>query len=122
MRTRKKQVHHREAENDNDKIKNAKLRGARSSPAGIAGKPQVKNVSDQNQQRNDIFGVVVPDVASKAINPEEPECCADRNRNQADKNAALTHAIEKIERREAPDNVGDAMFVKEPLLGEVDNT
>lgn len=122
MRARKKQVHYREAENDDGKIKNAKLRGARSAPAGIAGKPQVKNVSDKNQQRDDIFGIVVPDVAGKAVNPEKTERCADPNRNEADEDAALTHAIEKVERRKAPDDVRDAMFVEEALFGEVDNT
>jgi len=46
MRVREKQVHYRETENYDGKIKNAQLRGARSAPARIASEAQIENVGD----------------------------------------------------------------------------
>ena len=120
MRVREKQVHYGETENHDGEIKNAQLRGAGSAPTGIAGKPQIKNVSDENQQRDDVLGVVMPDVAGEAVDPDEAEGSADSDGNEADEDAALAHAIEKIERWEAPDDIADAMFVEEALFAEVD--
>src|SRR6266851_2075330 len=121
MRVREKQIHYGEAENHNGEIENAKLGGASSAPAGIAGQPQIENVSREDEQRDDVFGIVVPDIAGEAIDPDEAEGGADGDRNEANENAALAHAIEKIERGEAPDNVADAVFLQKALLGEVDD-
>ena len=97
MRAREKQVHNGEAENHNRKIKNAELRSAGSAPAGIACEPQIKNVGNEDEQRDDVLGIVVPNVAGEAIDPDEPENGADRDRDESDQNAALAHAIEEIE-------------------------
>lgn len=120
MRVREKQVHNGEAENDDGKIKDAQLRGARSAPAGIASQPQIKNVSDENQQRDRVFGIVVPDIAREPVNPHEAHRGADGDGDEPDQDAALAHAIKQIERWQTPDNIADAMFVEEALFCEVD--
>src|SRR5438045_8206066 len=63
----------------------------------------------------------MPDVAGEAVNPDEAEDCADGDRDEADENAALAHAIEQVEGRKAPHDVANAMLVEEALLGEVDH-
>src|SRR6266568_1755343 len=97
VRAREKQIHNSEAENHNCKIKNAKLRGTRAAPAGIAGEPQIKNVGDEDQQRDDVLGIVVPDISSEAVDPHEAENRADSDGNESDEDTALTHAIEQGE-------------------------
>src|SRR5579863_9173334 len=121
MRVREKQIHNGETENHNDEIENAKLRGAGSAPSGVAGQPQIQGVGDENQQGDHIFGIVVPNGTGETIDPDETESGSDTDGNQADQHAALAHAIEKIERGEAPNDVADAMFVEQTLLGEVDD-
>ena len=97
------------------------MQGARSAPARIARKAQIENVRHKNEQGDDVFGIVMPDVAGEAVNPDEAEDGADGNRNESDENAALTHAIEKVEGWKAPDNVANAMLVEETLLGKIDD-
>src|ERR1700675_1507263 len=121
MRVREKQIHNGETENHNDKIENAKLGGAGSAPSGVAGQPQIQGVGGENQQRDDVFRIVVPDGAGEAIDPDKTESGADADRDQADEHAALAHAIEKIERGKTPDDIADLMFVEQTLLGEVDD-
>src|SRR6266851_5451991 len=118
MRVREKQVDYREAENDDGEIKDAQLRRACSPPAGIACKPQIENVSRENEQRNRVFGIVVPDIAREPVNPDEAHRGGDGDESHQD--TALAHAIEKVEGREAPDHVADTMLVQEALFSEVD--
>src|SRR5216683_2406840 len=120
MRVREKQVDYREAENDDGKIKDAQLRRARSAPTGIACKPQIENVSRENEQRDRVFGIVVPNIAREPVNPDEAHRGADGDGDESDQDTALAHAIEKVEGWEAPDHVADAMFVQEALFSEVD--
>ena len=120
MRTREKQVHDRETENHNGEIKNAKLRGARSAPARIARKTQIKDIGDENKQRDDVFGIVTPHVAGEAVDPDVAEGRADGDGDNANQNAALTHTIEQIERRQSPYHSAYAMLVKEALFAQVD--
>ena len=121
MRVREKQIHNGEAENHNGEIENAKLGGASAAPAGIARHSQIEGVGGENEQRDYIFGIVVPDVAGQPFDPDETESGADADRDQADEDAALAHTIEKVERGQSPHDVADAMFVEQALLGEVDN-
>lgn len=120
MRVREKQVDYGEAENDDGKIKDAQLRRACSAPTGIACKPQIENVSRENQQRDRVFGIVVPDIAGEPVNPDEAHRGADGDGDESDQDTALAHAIEKVEGWEAPDHVADTMFVQQALLSEVD--
>jgi len=118
---REKQVDYRETENDDSKIKDAQLRRACSAPTGIACKPQIENVSRENEQCDRVFGIVVPDVAREAVNPDEAHRRADGDGDEPDQHAALAHAIEKIKRWQTPDNIADAMFVEKALFAEVDH-
>ncbi len=120
MRAREKQIHNGKAENDNRKIKNAKLRGTRSAPAGIAGESQVENVCDEDEQRDDVFGIVMPDISGEAVDPHEAENGTDSDRDESHEDAALTHAIEKIKRRQTPDDIANAVLVEQALFAEVD--
>jgi len=61
----------------------------------------------------------MPDVAGEAVHPDKAQRGADGDGDEADEDAALAHAIEKIERREAPDDVADAVLVQEALFTEV---
>src|SRR5258708_5441153 len=96
MRVREKQIHYSETENHDGEVENAKLRGTSSAPAGIAGEPQIENVSSENEQRDDVFGIVAPYIAGEAIDPDEAEGGADGDGNEADEDAALAHAIEQV--------------------------
>ena len=77
MRVREKQVDYRETENDDSKIKDAQLRRACSPPTGIACQPQIENVSRENEQRDCVFGIVVPDIAREPVSPDEAHRGAD---------------------------------------------
>jgi len=112
VRAREKQIHYREAENHYGKIENAKLRGARSAPTWLARQPKIKSIRSKNKEGDDIFRVVVPDLASQPINPHETERRADGDRDETHQDAALAHAVEKIERGQAPDDIADAVFVQ----------
>src|SRR5260370_4728029 len=120
MRVREKQVDYREAENDDGKIKDAQLRRACSAPTGIACKPQIENVSRENEQRDRVLGIVVPDIAREPVNPDEAHGGANGDGDESDQDTALAHAIEKVEGWEAPDYVADTMFVQQALFSEVD--
>src|SRR5438552_1469987 len=119
VRAREKQIHNGEAENDNGKIENAKLRGTRSAPAGIAGEPQIKNVCDEDEQRDRVFGIVMPHIPGKAVDPHEAENGTNSDGDESHEDAALTHAIEKIKRRKTPDDIANAVFVEQALFAEV---
>ena len=119
VRAREKQIHNGEAENNNRKIKDAKLRGTRSAPAGIAGEPQIKNVCDEDEQRDDVFGIVMPDIPGEAVDPHEAENGTDSDGDESHEDAALTHAIEKIKRRQTPDDIANAVLMKQALFAEV---
>src|SRR5882724_11871823 len=120
MRSSEKQVDYRETENDDSKIKDAQLRRARSPPTGIARQPQIENVSRENEQRDRVFGIVVPDIAREPVNPDEAHRGADGDGDESDQDTALAHAIEKVEGWQAPDHVADAVFVQEALFSEID--
>jgi hypothetical protein len=122
MRVRKEQVHNGEAKNHNGEIENTNLRCACSAPIRITSQPQIRNVSRKNEQRDDVLRIVVPDVAGEPIDPDKTQHGADGDGNETDKDAALAHAIEKIERWKTPNNVADPMLVQEALLAEVDDT
>ena len=76
---------------------------------GLRASRKIENVGDEHQQSDDVFRVVVPDVAGEAVDPDEAERGADGDGDESDQDAALAHAIEKIERRETPDDIADAL-------------
>jgi hypothetical protein len=121
MRVRKVQVHYGETENHNGEIENTHLRSACSAPARIASQSQIGHVSGENEQRDEVLRIVVPDVACESIDPDEAQHGADGDGDETDKDAALAHAIKKIERWKTPNNIADAMLMQEALLAKVDD-
>ena len=64
----------------------------------------------------------MPDIAGEAINPDKAECGANGDRDETHQDAALAHAIEKIEGWEPPDDIAHTVLVQQALFAEVDET
>src|SRR5713226_198567 len=112
------QINHRKAENDDNKIKNAKLGSARAAPRRGTRKIKIGGVERKHQERYDVLGVVIPKLAAETVDPDKAKCSADGDGNEANEDAAAAHAIEKLERRQAPDDVAKMMVAEKSLLGE----
>jgi len=59
-------------------------------------------------------------LAGQAVDPDEAEDGADGDGDQADQDAGTAHALEEIERGEAPDYFAEFAIAQEAIFGEID--
>src|ERR1700722_2061950 len=80
---------------------------------------EIYRVEQQDKQRDDVFRVVVPELAVQAIDGNKTECGACGNGYEADQNTGAAHAFQKIQRRQAPDDLGEVSVTQKTGFGEI---
>src|SRR5215468_5749184 len=120
MTVRKIDIHDRETQYDHEKVEDAKSGGASAAPRGSTREPKINGVEQEDKQSDDIFRFVIPILTGQAIHPNEAEHGADGDRNEADENARLTHALEKLQRGQPPDYVANFAVPQQAILHQKD--
>jgi hypothetical protein len=59
-------------------------------------------------------------LAGQAVDPDETEDGAHSDRDEADEDAGLAHALEEVEGRETPDDIAEVTIAQETILQEKD--
>src|SRR4029077_1805314 len=116
MTMRKIEIHDRETEYHDGKIENVELGCASAAPGGGSRQLKVQQVQEQDEQRDDVFGIVIPVLALQAVHPNETHGRANGDGNQADEDARLAHALEKFLRRQSPDKISHVVGAQQAVL------
>src|ERR1700738_2309510 len=116
------QVHHRETQDYDHEIKDAEPGGSGATPRGCARELQVGGVKQEYEEGYHVLGIVIPILAGEAVDPDETENGADGDGEEANEHAGTAHALEKVERRETPDDFAKFVIAEETVLGEVNET
>jgi hypothetical protein len=118
---REVQVHHRETQDYDYEIEDAEPGGSGAAPGSCARELQIGGVECEYEEGYHVLGIVIPILTGETVDPDKTENGADGDGEEANENARTAHALEKVERRETPDDFAKFVIAQEAILGKINN-